>query len=104
MEKIICLIIWMFFILGGIFAQSPKVEQTIEDLLESINSESQEDIDYQEILDDLTFLGQHPMPINRASKEDFQRLHFISDIQIDALIDFRTKTGQIYSIYEISVI
>ena len=52
----------------------------------------------------LTYLGQHPLAINSASKEELQRLHFLSDIQIDDLIEFRIKTGQIYSIYEMASI
>lgn len=85
-------------------AQDPDVQQTLEDLMESMSSELDENVDFQEILDDLTYFSQHPMAINWAAKEELQRLHFLSDIQIDDLIEFRTKTGQIYSIYELAAI
>ena len=99
-----CLIIWMLFVVGLSRAQDPAVQQALEDLMESTGQEPDENIDFQEILDDLSYLGQHPLSINWASKEELQRLHFVSDIQIDDLIEFRNKTGQIYSIYEMAAI
>ena len=85
-------------------AQNPAVQQTLEDLMESLGAEPDENTDFQEIMDDLAYFGQHPLPVNSATKEALQRLHFLSDIQIDDLIEFRTKTGQIYSLYEMAVI
>jgi hypothetical protein len=104
MMKIIGLVIAIFFIVGTARAQNPAVQQTLEDLMESLGVEPDENVDFQEILDDLTYLGQHPLAINSATKEELQRLHFLSDLQIDELINFRTKTGQIYSLYEMAAI
>ncbi|MDO8927825.1 MAG: helix-hairpin-helix domain-containing protein [Bacteroidota bacterium] len=85
-------------------AQTPEVQQTLEDLMESLGSEPDENSDFQEIMDDLAYFGQHPLLINSATKEELQRLHFLSDILIDDLIEFRKKTGQIYSLYEMAAI
>lgn len=104
MLKIIYLIILIFFILDVARAQDPVIQQTLEDLIESMSQEPDENTNFQEILDDLNYLGQHPLAINAANKEDLQRLHFLSDIQIDDLIEFRVHTGQIYSLYEMAVI
>jgi len=104
MKKIVGQIILIFFVLGPAQAQEPASQQVLEDLMESLGSEPDENIDFQEILDDLAYFGQHPLSINSATKEEFRRLHFLSDIQIDDLIEFRTKTGQIYSLYEMAAI
>ncbi|MDP2888373.1 MAG: helix-hairpin-helix domain-containing protein [Bacteroidota bacterium] len=85
-------------------AQTPAVQQTLEDLMESLSSEPDENSDFQEIMDDLAHFGQHPLLINSATKEEIQRLHFLPDILIDDLIEFRKKTGQIYSLYEMAAI
>lgn len=85
-------------------AQTPAVQQTLEDLMESLGSEPDENSDFQEIMDDLAYFGQHPLLINSATKEELQRLHFLSDPLIDDLIEFRKKTGQIYSLYEMAAI
>lgn len=104
--KISYLIIGTLFVVTAsmVQAQDPEVQQTLEDLMESMGQEPDETIDFQEILDDLTYLGQHPLVINSASREELQQLHFLSDVQIEDLIAFRNKTGQIYSLYEMAVI
>ncbi|MDP3915778.1 MAG: helix-hairpin-helix domain-containing protein [Bacteroidota bacterium] len=85
-------------------AQTPAVQQTLEDLMESLSSEPDENSDFQEIMDDLAYFGQHQLLINSATKEEMQRLHFLPDMLIDDLIEFREKTGQIYSLYEMAAI
>jgi hypothetical protein len=104
MIKIFCLILWILFVVGTVRAQDPAVQKTLEDLMESVGSEPDENVDFQEILDDMAYFIQHPLAINSATKEELQRLHFLSDIQMDDLIEFRTKTGQIYSLYEMASI
>ena len=104
MIKIIYLIILVLFVAGTVQAQDPAVQQTLEDIMESLGSEPDENVDFQEILDDLTYLGQHPLAINSATKEEMRRLHILSEFLIDNLIEYRTKTGQILSIYEMAVI
>lgn len=102
--KIACLTILLLLLVGASRAQYPSIQQTLEDLIESMGTEPDENVDFQEIIDDLIYLSQHPLVINSATKEELQRLHFLSDIQIDDLIEFRTKTGQIYSLYEMATI
>jgi hypothetical protein len=104
MIKIIGQIILILFVFCAARAQDQAVQQTLEDLMESQGPEPDENVDFQEIMDDLAYIGQHPLSVNLATKEELQRLHFLSDIQIDDLIEFRTKTGQIYSLYEMAVI
>ncbi len=103
MIKTIGQILLILFVVSA-RAQNPLVQQTLEDLMESLGTEPDENTDFQEIMDDLAYFGQHPLPVNSATKEDLQRLHFLSDIQIDELIEFRIKTGQIFSLYEMAAI
>ena len=83
-------------------AQEPIVQQTIEDLLESVGETMSDDSDIQEILDDLESFRQKPLNINLDNRDEFIRLHLLSEIQIDNLISFRMKTGTIYSLYELA--
>lgn len=85
-------------------AQDPMVQQTVEDLLESVGENMNDDTNFQEILDDLIHFRQNPLKINSASGDDLLRLHLLSSLQIDNLISFRQKTGTIYSIYEMASI
>ena len=102
MSKATLLILLIVSLSGALKAQE-TVQRVIEDWAESLDAES-ENIDLQLIIDDLTFLSQHPIPINIATKEDLQRLHFLSDLQVDDLMAYRKRTGQIYTIYEMAAI
>lgn len=86
------------------YAQEPLVQQTVEDLLESVGEGMSDDTDIQEILDDLEGFRQNPLKINLATIEELSRLHLLSELQINNLISFREKTGTIFSIYEMASI
>lgn len=82
-------------------AQSQQTSQTLEDLLEAAGETMGDETDIQEILDDWEDLKEKPLNANTATKEDFQRLHLLSEIQANKLIAYRNKTGTIYSLYEL---
>lgn len=84
------------------FSQSVATQQLVEDILESGSEELSDDTDIQEILDELENLRQNPLKINQANAEELARLHLLSEVQINSLIDFRKKTGTIFSIYEMA--
>lgn len=86
------------------YSQEPVDQRAVEDLLESLGENLSDDADIQEVLDDLERFRQEPLHINQASRDEFLRLHLLSDFQVDHLINFREKTGTIYSIYEMASI
>lgn len=95
------LFILLYFLLTKGFSQEPAVQQIIEDMIEAQDAESIGD-DFQEILDDLEFFRQNPLKVNLEAKEVFLKLHLLSEIQIDKLLDYRARTGTIFSIYELA--
>lgn len=103
MKKLI-LILSVWVITAYSYAQEPVVQQTVEDLLESVGEGMSDDTDIQEILDDLESFRQNPLPINSAKADELIRLHLLSEVQINNLIGFREKTGIIYSLYEMAAI
>lgn len=104
MKRTFSLIFWMLLLLKVSFAQELALQQSLEDLIESIGSESDESGDFQEVIDDLTYFSQHPLSLNKATKEELLKLHFLSELQIDDLLEYRNRSGQIYSIYEMTAI
>jgi hypothetical protein len=90
------------FLASFVHAQKPDMQQTIEDLLESVGEELSDDADIQDVLDDLENLIQNPLNINQATPEELMRLYFLSEVQINNLIMYREKSGQIYSLYEMA--
>lgn len=83
-------------------AQNPLVNQLTEDLLESVGENLNDDTDIQEILEDWERLKQNPLMINSASSDDLMHLHLLSEFQINNLIAYRKKTGDIYSLFELA--
>jgi len=104
MKRKIFLLFWFLAICALGFAQNSEVQQTIEDLIESTGEELSDETDIQEILEDLEYFRQNPLPVNQATFKEFIRLHLLSEPQINNLINFRNKTGTIYSIYELASI
>ena len=100
MKRFIILIGFVGFV-GVATAQNPKISRSVEDLLESTGETMSDDTDIQEILDDWENLQENPLNVNAASGEDLQRLHLLSEVQINNLIAYRNKTGTIYSLYEL---
>jgi hypothetical protein len=102
--KKLAILFLVIFLTSFVHGQKPDMQQTIEDLLESVGEELSDDSDIQEILDDLEYLMQNPLNINRATADDLIQLHFLSGVQINNLISYREKSGQIYSLYEMASI
>lgn len=103
MKKLVLLIL-MSGIHAFAFSQEQVVQQTVEDLLESVGENMSDDTDIQEVLEDLENFRQNPLNINEAMKAELFRLHLLSEVQIENLIAFREKTGTIFSLYEMASI
>ncbi len=87
------------------FAQnlSEGVQYELENLLENTLAED-ETRDVEQLLNDLQLRREHPVNMNEASKTDLAGLYFLSPFQINSLLDYREKYGQILSVYEIATI
>lgn len=89
-----------------VFAQenSKSVQETIEKLIEEVASESDDEIDYTEIYEDLTQYYNDPLNLNSATKEELDKLLVLNDFQINSLINYRTKFGSLLSLYELQLV
>ena len=103
MKQLLFLILVFGFMVSS-WAQEPAIQQTLENLLESAGESMSDDTDIQEILDDLEYFRQNPIHVNTGTKEEFLRLHLLSETQTDQLLVFREKNGAILSIYEMAAI
>lgn len=102
MKRRLAILFLLMFFAGLVFSQEPQSQQTIEDLIESVGETLSDDTDLQEILDDLEYFRQNPLRINSAGVEELKKLHLLSDFQIYKLLEYREKTGTIFSIYELA--
>jgi hypothetical protein len=75
----------------------------IEDILQNTDEEI-EDFDFNTLYERLSYLQEHPIDLNRASREDLQELVFLSDLQIDRFLRYREQAGPLVTIYELQAV
>lgn len=95
-------------LLTGLFINSDVINsQEIKsfdkwmDYLDELASESENSERIEALYTDLSYLVEHPLDLNRATAADWRRLPFLSDLQIQSLLDYREKNGDWLSIYEL---
>ena len=55
-------------------------------------------------IDELTDLHENPLNLNTASRAELLRLPFVSEAQVDAILDYRSRNHQLHSIEELRLI
>ena len=89
MRQITYVVILLFIIPYSVYSQSiPDIEK----LLETNDIESSEDY-YEDMINSLIRLSAQPINLNSAGFDSLKMLFFLSDAQIDNLLDFRKKHG-----------
>ena len=86
------------------FSQEINIQETLEDLIEEIASNSDEELDYTMLYEDLNFYYNQPLNLNEATAEDLEKLHFLNALQIQSILDYREKAGKMLTIYELQLL
>jgi hypothetical protein len=76
----------------------------IENIVESYSEIFDESTDLTPLLEDLERYLETPININTATRNDLERLHFLTSFQIENILNYRQSVGQIYSQYELLAI
>jgi hypothetical protein len=91
----------------SLFASYYSSGQTIQpadkwiEYLEEISEDLENEETKETLYADLSYLTEHPLDLNTASTEDFRRLPFLSDAQIEAIMAYRKRYGNMASVYEL---
>lgn len=95
-----------FFILSNLssFAQNDKTDLVIESLIEEIAADSDEELDYSTIYDDLHFFVENPLNLNEATEEHLDKLRFLDDLQTAEILKYRQMHGDFKTIYELQLL
>lgn len=93
----------LFFSLFS-YSQEAEKQQVLEDLIEEIASNSEQELDYTTLFDDLQFYFQNPLNLNEAQAADLERLHFLNEIQINNLLQHLKTHGEMLTIYELQTV
>lgn len=79
-------------------------EQLIADIFEQYIAESEDEIDYDSFYEDLMYCAQNPINLNLTSRDELDKLPFLSDFQVENLLSYVYENAKLYSIYELQLI
>lgn len=107
--KLIQIIFSLLLLLNAFQLQAQKVnpeknsiiEQRIELIAEAIGDES---LDFTNLFEALSNYYDHPINLNKATREELQELMLLTEIQITNLFDHLEKNKKLISIYELQAI
>ena len=103
----VAVIIILLCVCCASFAQdnSPVINAIIEEITEYMaENEESENIDIDQIYDDLQYLYEHKINLNTATRDQLERLPFLSKVQIENILAYVYITHGMRSIYEIQLI
>jgi hypothetical protein len=106
MKKFVLAILFLLLWATQTTAQEKPSKESFESLVESIleQFDETENIDLSSLLDDLEYFYENPLNVNTATEADFLKLQLFNQIQIEKLLEYRQKTGTIFSIFELNTI
>lgn len=100
--------IFAIFFAWGLAAQTDSLTlPTIgEDQLEFYSQGQSEDgsFDYNDLFDRLAHLRRRPLDLNQATATDLSDFPFLTDLQRNALPEYRSRYGNLVSIYELQAV
>ncbi len=106
-KKIIQITAIIIFVLATnyIFAQTGQSKQDIiENYVQQLAENSDEELDYTTLFDDLMYFINNPLNLNEASYADLMKLQILSPYQILNILNYRKKNKQFVSLYELQLV
>lgn len=101
----VLLLINILIFSANVFGQNTASKSDIiEKVIENIAENSDEELDYTNLVERLNELFDKPINLNEASKKDLEQLFLLSDYQIQNLLEYRKENGLIYSFYELRLL
>lgn len=76
----------------------------MEAIVESIFSLQEEELNYEELYESLLQIYSNPLMINEAGVEELQSLYILNPYQINSLVAYRERFGQLLSFYELQAV
>ncbi|MDR0982626.1 MAG: helix-hairpin-helix domain-containing protein [Culturomica sp.] len=99
MKRILLLLIFWANALPLISQELNDVERLLEGLSELYSED-----EYEDIVNTLTQLHATPLNVNSADFNDLKKLFFLSDTQIDNILEFRRRNGRFLHFRELTLV
>ncbi len=101
--------VYILLILISSFANAQETDslnanQVFEQQIEGISEKALANKDFSEIAENLDFLKTHRINLNSADAEELKQLPILDIFQINNLLKYRKRNGELYSIFELTSI
>ncbi len=98
-----CLILFLSFH-APLFSQTETPSEW-EDVTEQLSLDNEEEEkDWTNNLEDLAYLKDNPLNLNRITKEQLEQFPFLTDLQIEHLLYYLYVSGPIKTVYELQMV
>lgn len=106
MRKLLVITLLAIFALPALSqTEEQSVEKIIENIIEYLEESGEEEsLDVEVLYDDLTGFFNNKIDLNKTTKDELQRLVFLSDNQIESILSYVYYTKGMKSIYELQLI
>ncbi len=96
----------MLCLVHNVFAQirKEKDEKIILELMERFIENQEASIDYTDLQEQLEFFMKNKLDLNQAGKADLEKLFFLNEQQVNAILNHRRKFGDFITIFELQSI
>lgn len=84
--------------------QATQVEQKVEERIENLAQTVDEETDFTEITEALRYFAEHPVNLNKTTREELRQLGLLSDVQIENLFTHIEKYGQLLALEELQAV
>lgn len=84
--------------------QLNDARQAVTDLLEPLAERQLIQKDYSELFNDLVDMYEDPLNLNTATKEDLEKIPFLTDHQIEEILFYVYNNGPLLTIYELNAV
>lgn len=104
--KCVFLFLFSFIFTLPTFSQSQQdvSPDEVENILKLLANQTSSGADVSATQETLLMYLQSPVDLNKADREALHGLYILTDVEIDALLQYRTQQGDLLSIYELQAI
>ena len=85
-------------------SQQYRIVDNWKEYVEELAAETDQQEQIEALYADLSYLSEHPLDVNQLTREQLKRLPFLSDQQIEALMNYPKHYGKMVSLYELKQI
>ncbi len=101
MKRLLTLLFLLVYNLFFPVANAQELPSSIKQQLENLADATEEETEDDTYLQQLTYLRSEPMNLNATTAGELQIFYFLTDLQIQSLIRYRSSLGNFISIYEL---